>query len=113
MEQLELTIKVTQRYEAFPDGDTHGEIQDIPQDRIALGAWQVRKGGSLPFPDEGEGNETKQWQIESRGVGHGENEGTQGYHLQSLASCTSVLAVHAWLIDAADRNVRYLVKHHS
>ena len=59
MERLELTVKVSQRGEGFPDGDTHGEIQDIPQDWIALGAWRVRKRGSLPFPDEGEGNEAK------------------------------------------------------
>jgi len=57
---LEHTMAIGQRSDIFPERDTHVEIQHIPQDRITLGTWRIRGGGSLPFPDESEDKSTKE-----------------------------------------------------
>jgi len=63
-------VAICQRSDVFPEGDTRGEIQDIPKNWIALGTWWIWQGGSLPFPDESEDKKTKKQGIEDRYLNH-------------------------------------------
>ena len=82
----ERTIAISQRSDVFPERNTHVEIQDIPQDRITLGTWGIRRGGSLPFLDESEDKSTKEQRIEDGYVNHGDKEKVVARSL-SNASC--------------------------
>ena len=80
----ERTITIFQGSDIPPERDTDGEIQDIPQDGITLGTWGIRQGGSLPFRNENEDENTKQQEIEGRDVNHGDRGETQGCSARSL-----------------------------
>jgi hypothetical protein len=58
-DEVERTVKVRERGDAFPDGDAQGEIEDVPQDRVALGAWGTGEGRPLPSPGEEEDEEAE------------------------------------------------------
>jgi len=72
-----------QRRDVFPERKIHGEIQDIPQNRITLGTWRIRQCGPLPFPNEGSDKNAEQQRIEGRVVNHCDKEGTQGRRVGS------------------------------
>ena len=73
---LERTVTVGQRRDVFPEGDIHGEIQDVPQNWITLRAGGVRQSGSPPFPGESESENAKQQRTEDRSVDHGDRGST-------------------------------------
>ena len=82
----EHTVTIGQQCDVFPDGDIHGEVQDVPQNRITLRAWRIRQGGSPPLSSKNEDKKAKQQQIEHRGVNHGGKERVQGYRTLFLRS---------------------------
>ena len=80
----ERTMTICQGSDVLPERDTHGEIQDIPQDGITVRTWGIRQGGSLPFRKDSEDENAKQQGIEGRDVNHGDRGGTQGCSTWSL-----------------------------
>jgi len=67
-------MTISQRREAFPDRDVRGEIQDIPQDRIALWTRWIRRSRFPPLP-ESEDRNTEQEYAEHRNLKHDSGDG--------------------------------------
>ena len=59
-----------QRRDFFLERNIHGEIQDIPQNRITLGTWRIRQCGLLPFAKGGNDENAEQQRIEGKVVNH-------------------------------------------
>ena len=72
------TVVLGQRHKTFPNWDTRGEVQDIPEDRITFWAWRIRPGGFLPLPSETEETDTKQQYVEHKDIKHDGGGGMQG-----------------------------------
>ena len=82
----ERTVAFGQGRDCFPDRGTHREIQHVPQNRIAFGAWGVRQTGSLPSPAEDEDENAKRQRIEDRNINHGDTVRVQRRRTGSYTS---------------------------
>ena len=59
MTTSESTMDVGQRRETFPDGDVHGDIQDISKNWVSLWARRIRRSRFLPLAGENEDRDAK------------------------------------------------------
>ena len=75
------TITMGQRRDVFPERNVHWEIQDVPQNGIALGTWRVRQCGPLPFPNEGDDENAEQQRIEGKVINHCDKERIQEHRV--------------------------------
>ena len=86
-----------QGHETFPNRDTRGEVQHIPENGITLWAWRIRPGGFLPFPSEAEDTNAKQQCVEHKSVRHDSGGRMQGCRRESQSRVAAVRYHYQWL----------------